>query len=815
MQIWPMSGIQNVPAWRRDEGLEFESQAAWRSSDHDSHLFYEQQVLHLEGMHGDGTGDMETQSTEHPKNVLSSPHWIFPSSMIFSPSLLTIFPSPFKPCLPLSLHLCILSHGPHSPRQCSFPHHPCSSLPLVNIPHSRSLPTITPPPISNAISTSCFRPMQCRSSHPISLCTCRFYSQPPSTYPSNVHSPFYPQASPHFPSCLHVPYFSTSLPQSNPHSYSCLSNRLSISSHKSLPPFIPLLALLVLAILMRPCLACPTSCSCSPYNDSVSCRAVLLTSAPISLPDETRILDLSGNRLLAATPNELFSLPPGIEHLDLSSNEISIIDRAAFAGLPRLQRLNLTKNYLTLVVAGAFDGLHHLSSLDLSYNGLVVLLDGGFRHLSSLKCLNISFNELVFVAPQALQGLTGLLQLTLDGGNLSAIPTSALAPLTSLQELQLRWFPLTVLPANAFAGLHTLHNITLEGWPHLSSMNPDSLLGLKLCSFSVTWTNLSVVPHLALVSQPWLRHLDISHNPLTRLLPFAFPPLHCLQELNLEDTGLESVAYGALAGVPALRIIDLSNNELQDLEKSSFGQPPFSLQLLRLSGNPLMCDCRLSWLLTAQLDFGKPEPVCSSPSESRGLKLSALLSSTLSGLKRCDTRDIGWQKQQRSRTEVWPACQSQSNTSWLKEPVAWQGENTNNGIREMSKIEVTDQRIANETHKSAGLRRTHSSCFVGVADTKDELITHVFTENVTANNTMGRAAFEPIAVMTIVIATAMGCFTFLGVVLFCLAFLFVWTRGRGRRKQATSITYMPRLQENRPQPPHRRLPTRHFNMKLI
>uniref|UniRef100_A0A8C4QNI2 LRRCT domain-containing protein n=1 Tax=Eptatretus burgeri TaxID=7764 RepID=A0A8C4QNI2_EPTBU len=260
-------------------------------------------------------------------------------------------------------------------------------------------------------------------------------------------------------------------------------------------------------------------------------------------------------------PRELFSLPPGIEHLDLSSNEISIIDRAAFAGLPRLQRLNLTKNYLTLVVAGAFDGLHHLSSLDLSYNGLVVLLDGGFRHLSSLKCLNLSFNELVFVAPQALQGLTGLLRLSLDGGNLSAIPTSALAPLTSLQELRLRWFPLTMLPANSFSGLHTLHNITLEGWPHLSSMNPDSLL-----------------------------------------LPFAFPPLHCLQEL----------------------ILDLSNNELQDLKTSSFGQPPFSLQLLRLFGNPLMCDCQLSWLLTAQLNFGKPDPVCYNPPEIRGLKLSAL-----------------------------------------------------------------------------------------------------------------------------------------------------------------------------------------------
>lgn len=66
---------------------------------------------------------------------------------------------------------------------------------------------------------------------------------------------------------------------------------------------------------------------------------------------------------------------------------------------------------------------------------------------------------------------------------------------------------------------------------------------------------------------------------------------------------------------------------------------------------------------------------------------------------------------------------------------------------------------------------------------------------------------------TILVSTAMGCITFLGVVLFCFLLLFVWSRGRGQRRNNFTVEYSFRKSE--PATGSSSGGTRKFNMKMI
>ena len=83
-----------------------------------------------------------------------------------------------------------------------------------------------------------------------------------------------------------------------------------------------------------------------------------------------------------------------MECLLLGGNNITGLDLADLRGLPRLRQLQLASNQLkTLSNSGAGAGLS-LAQLDLSRNQLVVVQLGVLADLGSLASLNLSYNHL-------------------------------------------------------------------------------------------------------------------------------------------------------------------------------------------------------------------------------------------------------------------------------------------------------------------------------------------------------------------------------------------------------------------------------------
>ncbi|CAH0587140.1 unnamed protein product [Chrysodeixis includens] len=103
-------------------------------------------------------------------------------------------------------------------------------------------------------------------------------------------------------------------------------------------------------------------------------------------------LNLSGNAI-STLSRELYL--PNLQKLDLSRNQITLIESDAFYNMTSLQRLDLSYNQISNVYKEMFKGLTNLERLILSQNHISAMATGTFDHLIGLKQLDITDNPLV------------------------------------------------------------------------------------------------------------------------------------------------------------------------------------------------------------------------------------------------------------------------------------------------------------------------------------------------------------------------------------------------------------------------------------
>ncbi|XP_075564419.1 leucine-rich repeat neuronal protein 4 [Pelecanus crispus] len=283
-------------------------------------------------------------------------------------------------------------------------------------------------------------------------------------------------------------------------------------------------------------------------------------------------------------------LPEALETLDLSNNLLEEVNGTEIANLPRLHKLALRQNHLQAVRWGSAV-LSSLLSLDLSFNKLSSVPSCHSSALPNLRWLSLAGNPLIEIQPLAFSCYPQLqflnLSATLLGQDDSrGIRESAFAISPSPSEATNR-------PAN------TINVLDLSG-TFLEKIQPE-------------WTrDLPNLRSLHLTKMSRLRSLDTD----------LFKSMPGLRELNCQDSrSLGFVRTEMFDSAPHLSRLSFENCNLSSF--SPWNTNSSDSIIINLHGNPLLCDCQLSWLLsepkkvvlqkaretfcnTTQEDWGRP-----------------------------------------------------------------------------------------------------------------------------------------------------------------------------------------------------------------
>ncbi|NXR56072.1 LRRN4 protein, partial [Hippolais icterina] len=263
-------------------------------------------------------------------------------------------------------------------------------------------------------------------------------------------------------------------------------------------------------------------------------------------------------------------LPEVLETLDLSNNLLEEVNGTEIANLPLLRVLSLRHNHLWSVRWGS-EALSSLLMLDLSFNKLSSVPSCHSSALPNLRWLSLAGNPLIEIQPLAFSCYPQVQVLNLSSTLLGqddsrGIRDSAFAISTDPNEVMNR-------PGNAISVLDLSGTL-------FEKIRPEWARDL---------TNLRA---LHLTNMPRLRSLN---SDFLKSLP-GLRELHCQNSPSLGFVQTEMFD----------RAPHLSHLSFENCNLSSFN--PWNTNssdniTINLYGNPLLCNCQLSWLLS------KPEKV--------------------------------------------------------------------------------------------------------------------------------------------------------------------------------------------------------------
>ncbi|XP_066996028.1 leucine-rich repeat neuronal protein 1-like [Anabrus simplex] len=279
------------------------------------------------------------------------------------------------------------------------------------------------------------------------------------------------------------------------------------------------------------------------------------------------VLDLEGNGIneVAGTGKTL----PKLKYLDLSGNNLHILQSYAFRDFPELTYLNISNNGLHTISPSAFL-LPGLKVLDLSHNKLTVLKAHYFADNPKLEEVYLGNNGLSRVPNYVFSH--NLLVLDLSDNHIMRLEDSAFEAINISVELNLGHNALRRVPNTALKRLGHMRHLILDSNP-FHVLSAGSVVGLAVTSLSISYhKSLHLVHREAFLNLLDLEQLQIRGNPsLTYLHPQS------------------------LVNVPNLRVLDLSNNALFTLEPEILQAVP-KISELHVTNNSFACHCSLLWL---------------------------------------------------------------------------------------------------------------------------------------------------------------------------------------------------------------------------
>jgi insulin-like growth factor-binding protein complex acid labile subunit len=248
--------------------------------------------------------------------------------------------------------------------------------------------------------------------------------------------------------------------------------------------------------------------------------------------------------------------------LDLHGNEIRKIENFMFKNQQSLAHLDLGDNWIDEIDSNVFYNLTNLKYLNLNLNFLSIIKESIFKYLVSLEKLDLSLNILEEINPEMFEGLHLLTDLNLEKNIIKLVEPNSFKNLLNIgKTFSLSGQRLEILESGIFNGLKKVKLLDLRN-NRLEFIKENSFSGLDI-----------------------LYELDLSQNKLRKLEDFdSFAYLEHVKSLNLGFNNLIHMKSGVLSGFKLLDILVLESNNLIKLERDSFVD---SLTYLDLNLNKL------------------------------------------------------------------------------------------------------------------------------------------------------------------------------------------------------------------------------------
>lgn len=370
-------------------------------------------------------------------------------------------------------------------------------------------------------------------------------------------------------------------------------------------------------------LTCPGSCSCNLTTGTIEeCTGV--TELPQSFPNASLIktLNLANNDLTVL--NTTLGTFHNLKTLDLTNNSIKLIGKDAFRGMDHLQTVSMKDNRIQFIRPGTFVDLPSLLTLELPKNNISTLDTGGFDNLTQLLYFDLSYNQINMIYTDTFGFLPNVTHLDLGHNKLTKLHWRIFQSFPKLSTLILAANMITVIDSQTFnyctvlKSLNLANNVITTMHEKAFHMNGTSqyltLTSLILTNNSLTTfpsavnglnglqylmlesNNIVAIPADAMTELPALKVLFMTDNPeFKEIQPGAFRFLTSLRSAILNNNkGLTSLPDKLFKNQKLLHVLFMANCSIETFQENLVDWK--SVKSVNLSHNPLLCDCRMTWM---------------------------------------------------------------------------------------------------------------------------------------------------------------------------------------------------------------------------
>ncbi|XP_071105096.1 toll-like receptor 4 [Haliotis cracherodii] len=357
-----------------------------------------------------------------------------------------------------------------------------------------------------------------------------------------------------------------------------LSPRRRMQFHNGLWTLMLLASVAVVNVVFSQHLCPPCKCFDSNGSFIADCSNHNLTRIPSFLPNYTKELLISGNNVIKLS-NDSFVTIPLLTRLDLSNNNINLIETAAFANMSNLRYLSLQGNNLAYnnLSSSIFQNLQNLTVLYLNNNidtddATVEYPSDAIQRLSSLTTLYVDgLKDKIFAS--GFLKLKNLINLTIESSNKTCdmynITLNTFKYLPYLEHVKIIQCNLHFIAQGSFRHQHRLKTLNLSQNNELTFKGVTNATHEIASSLEGLFIDEIVNPHAicVIITKQFcenLKHTNLTelHANMNRVTVFQagalrfLPP--SLKKVYLKGNRFEYYTYiGDISSLVGLEVVDL------------------------------------------------------------------------------------------------------------------------------------------------------------------------------------------------------------------------------------------------------------------